>query len=251
MLTTLMSLHLQAEGYVIGSAIKNIPIAGKDITAFVQSLLRDRESHIPPDESLELAKTIKEQYSYVCPDIVKEIKKYEQEGDRYIRQHQTRNRITGQPYSVDVGFERFLGPEIFFNPEIYSSDFLVPLPEVVDNSIQSCPIDTRRGLYKNIVLSGGSTMFKDFGKRLQRDIKRFVTERTEASERLARARMGTEVKAAEVEVNVLSHKYQRYAVWFGGSLLADTPDFHTYCHTKAEYEEQGPRIARYNRVFGG
>ena len=29
------------------------------------------------------------------------------------------------------------------------------------------PIDARRGLYKNIVLSGGSTMFKDFGRRLQ------------------------------------------------------------------------------------
>lgn len=55
-----------------------------------------------------------------------------------------------QPYSVDVGFERFLAPEIFFNPEIASSDFLTPLPEVVDNVIQSSPIDTRRGLYKVI-----------------------------------------------------------------------------------------------------
>jgi len=31
---------------------------------------------------------------------------------------------------------------------------------VVDRSIVSCPIDTRRALYSNIVLSGGSTMFK-------------------------------------------------------------------------------------------
>jgi len=49
---------------------------------------------------------------------------------------------------VDVGFERFLAPEIFFNPEIASSDFLTPLPEVVDNVIQQSPIDVRRGLYK-------------------------------------------------------------------------------------------------------
>jgi actin-related protein 3 len=49
---------------------------------------------------------------------------------------------------VDVGFERFMGPEIFFSPEIVSSDFLTPLPDVVDQVIQSCPIDTRRGLYK-------------------------------------------------------------------------------------------------------
>lgn len=41
--------------------------------------------------------------------------------------------------------------------------------------ILKCPIDTRRGLYKNIVLSGGSTMFKRFGDKLQRDLKRIVS----------------------------------------------------------------------------
>ena len=53
-----------------------------------------------------------------------------------------------QKYAVDVGYERFLAPEIFFNPEIYSSDFLTPLPEIVDDVIQQSPIDVRRGLYK-------------------------------------------------------------------------------------------------------
>jgi actin-related protein len=53
-----------------------------------------------------------------------------------------------QPYSVDVGYERFLGPEIFFSPEFASADFLTPLPEIVDTVIQNSPIDTRRGLYK-------------------------------------------------------------------------------------------------------
>lgn len=31
------------------------------------------------------------------------------------------------------------GPEIFFNPEIFSSDFTVSLPEVVDESILKVP----------------------------------------------------------------------------------------------------------------
>jgi len=100
---------------------------------------------------------------------------------------------------VDVGYERFLAPEIFFNPEIYSSDFLTPLPEIVDSTIQSSPIDVRRGLYKvcsriflllhafvngflmqNIVLSGGSTMYQHFGQRLKRDLKLLVDRRLEA-----------------------------------------------------------------------
>jgi actin-related protein 3 len=42
---------------------------------------------------------------------------------------------------------------------------------------------------------------------------------------------------------------QRYAVWFGGSLAASTPNFYEVCHTRKEYEEKGPSICRYNAVF--
>lgn len=53
------SASLQAEGYVIGSCIKHIPIAGRDITYFTQQLLREREVGIPPEQSLETAKAVK------------------------------------------------------------------------------------------------------------------------------------------------------------------------------------------------
>lgn len=71
---------------------------------------------------------------------------------------------------------------------------------------------------QNIVLSGGSTMFKDFGKRLQRDIKRAVDYRIKRSEELSQGR----IKSKAVDVKVISHHMQRFAVWFGGSMLAST-----------------------------
>ena len=58
-----------------------------------------------------------------------------------------------KPYSVDLGYERFLAPEIFFNPEIYTSDWATPLPEVIDEAIKSSPIDTRRALYVRLPFS--------------------------------------------------------------------------------------------------
>ena len=106
-------------------------------------------------------------------------------------------------------------------------------------------------------------MFKDFGRRLQRDLKKIVDTRVLASE----ARLGGGVKVSillftctikgyfqtynissiftpvvtsakilnmfvvlglqsqPVEVNVVSHPIQRFAVWFGGSVLASTPEF--------------------------
>lgn len=236
-----------SDGYVIGSAIKHIPLAGRDITQFVQQFMRDREKNIPPEDALLVAQKVKEKFCYVSPDIAKEFAKYDQQPKKYVEQYSQKHRRTGQEWTVDVAYERFLGPEIFFNPEIFSSDFTTPLPDVVDNVIQNCPIDTRRSLYKNIVLSGGSTMFNNFGKRLQRDIKRHVDARLQKSVELSKS--GLQPKA--IEVNVISHPTQRYAVWFGGSMLGTMAEFFKVCHTKAEYDEQGPSIARHSRVFGG
>lgn len=236
-----------AEGYVIGSCIKHIPIAGRNITYFIQSLLRDREPSIPPEQSLETAKAIKERFCYICPDLAKEFEKYDKNPSKWIKQYTGRNNITKMPFEVDVGFERFLGPEIFFNPEMANSEFLAPLSEIVDDCIQNSPIDVRRPLYKNIVLSGGSTMFRDFDRRLQRDIQRLVNARLKTSYSLSQGRL----EPKPIDVQVLSHHMQRYAVWFGGSMLASTSEFYsTYCHTKAQYDEWGPSICRHNPVFG-
>jgi len=233
-----------AEGYVIGSCIKHIPIAGRSITSFIQHLLREREIGIPPEQSLETAKAIKERHCYMCPNIAKEFNRYDNEPSKYIKQYTGVNAITKKEFTVDVGYERFLGPEIFFHPEFANPDFTVPISETVDSVVQNCPIDVRRDLYRNIVLSGGSTMFKDFGKRLERDIRKSVDGRLRVTEALSGA------TPKPIEVSVISHQMQRYAVWFGGSMLASTPEFYNVCHTKAQYDEYGPSICRHNPVFG-
>jgi len=233
-----------ADGYVIGSCIKHIPMAGRDITNFIQTLMREREAGMPADEAMEVARRVKEQYCYVCPDMAKEFKKYDEDPRRWVKET-AGNTKKGQPWKVDVAYERFLGPEIFFNPEICNPDYTTPLPKVVDATIQASPIDCRRGLYKHIVLSGGSTMFKDFGRRLQRDIKRCVDERSRKSEALS----GGTIKPQPTEVNVISHHMQRFAVWFGGSMLASTPEFGNVVHTRQQYEEYGPSVCRHNPVF--
>lgn len=231
------------DGYVIGSCIKHIPLAGRDITNFVLQMLRDRGEQIPPEMSLQVAQKIKEQYCYVCPDLVKEYNKYDTDPTRF-RQLDTVNPTTNKPFKIDIGYERFLGPELFFSPEIFSSDYTDPLPVVVDRTIQSCPIDVRRSLYNYISLSGGSTMFRHFPRRLERDIRNIVKTRSELNQAKNKA-----IDVKEISVNVITHAFQRFAVWFGGSMLASQPQFLQHFHTRKEYEEQGPRIVRTNAAF--
>ncbi|GAB5356754.1 hypothetical protein AAMO2058_000316100 [Amorphochlora amoebiformis] len=235
------------DGYVIGSCIKHIPLAGRDVTNFILQFLRDRGENIPPEDQLGVARIIKEKYCYVCKDLVGEYAAYDADNlkdQKKFRQYKHLHKKTGKTYTVDVGYERFLGPEIFFTPEMFSEQFSTPLAEVVDSTILNCPIDTIRSLYKYITLSGGSTMFKNFAPRLQRDIRAKTKARDEKREKLAKG-----AKLKKMEVKVIKHKWQRFAVWFGGSMLSSQPAFLGKFHTKAQYDEEGPRIARASRVF--
>jgi actin-related protein 3 len=207
-----------AEGYVISGAIKHIPLAGRDITAFVQRSLRDRGEVIPPEDAMDVARRIKESHCYVGQDIVKEFSRFDANpGKHFVKADFVSPRGARAAYSVDVGYEQFLAPELFFNPELYSPDFTKPLPEVVDEAILQCPIDTRRGLYGKIVLSGGSTMFRNFHKRLQQDLKDRVDKRFAAN--LLRLKAAPLAAPVDMKVKVVSHDYQRFAVWFGGSMV--------------------------------
>jgi hypothetical protein len=44
-------------------------------------------------------------------------RRYDEKPEKYIRSYTGKTK-QGKAWSCDVGYERFLGPEIFFNPEI-------------------------------------------------------------------------------------------------------------------------------------
>lgn len=127
-----------------------------------------------------------------------------------------------QTWEIDVGYEQFLGPELFFNPEILNPEYTTPLANLVDQTIMHCPVDTRRGLFSNIVVAGGSTKFKGFDKRLQRDLNRLVKSRYEANVLAVKAKLNgnVEVQGKQMEVHVSGSKKREIASWLGGSYVA-------------------------------
>lgn len=52
-----------------------------------------------------------------------------------------------------------------------ASSPLTTRPELAFNTIQAAPVDVRSDLYKNIVLSGGSSMYPGLPSRLEKEIK--------------------------------------------------------------------------------
>jgi len=230
--TRIVPVH---DGKVIASGIKYFPIAGREVTLHIGTLIKEKHPNILEEDLLKVAQEVKERYTYICPEISKEFSKYDSEPSKWFKQH-TYKSFNNESCTIDIGYERFMGPELYFSPETVS-DFSTPLPKVVHEAIQSCDYGMTRSLYKNIVLSGGSTLFKDLWRRVGRDVKKCINERTDKLQEQLKMNL------VPIEVNVtLPFNAQRYAVWFGGSLMASTEEFKKYCPTKQQYQEVGPSI---------
>jgi centractin len=64
---------------------------------------------------------------------------------------------------------------VLFKPDLIGEE-CEGIHEVLMYSIQKSDMDLRKLLYQNIVLSGGSTLFKNFGDRLLQEIKKNVAK---------------------------------------------------------------------------
>ena len=121
-----------------------------------------------------------------------------------------------------MGYEQFIAPELFFNPEILNPEYTTPLANLVDQMIMKCPVDVRRSLYGNVVIAGGSTKFRGFDKRLKRDLNRIVNARYESNISSVKQKLkgNLEVQGTKMEVVVNGSKKREIAAWLGGSFVA-------------------------------
>ena len=79
----------------------------------------------------------------MCNDILKEYKKYDKKKvleDGTIAQSTKFKKLAfktlnNNMVNMDVGYERFLGPEMFFHPEFIHKDWTKPLGCVVDDAV--------------------------------------------------------------------------------------------------------------------
>ena len=116
------------------------------------------------------------------------------------------------------------------------------LDEIIDLTIQICPIDYRRRLYANVVFSGGSTSIKNLDHKLQESLQNRVDER------LKKYNAGG--KQSTIKVNVANIFRQKHIIaWLGGSAFSCKDTFKSMVHTREQYMECGPSWCRFNPVF--
>jgi actin beta/gamma 1 len=203
------------EGFALSHAIERMDLAGRDVTTYLQRLLRQNGYSFMSSAEKEIVRDVKEKLCYIAVDPEKEIL--------------LSKRVSGMEKSymlpdgetITIGIERFLAPESLFNPSVLGKE-LTPLDNTIVGAVSECDVDLRRDLYSNIVLSGGSTMFPGIKERLTREIKEQVPD--------------------SMDVKIIAPPERMYSVWIGGSILSSLRTFHRMWITRRDYKEMGPQV---------
>ena len=120
--------------------------------------------------------------------------------------------------TVALNNERFLVPELLFNP----SDISLPqagVAELIHDAVSAVHPDLHGLMYSNVILSGGSCCCPGFKDRLYSELRPLVP--------------------SHFDLNVRMPDDPITSAWQGGSAFALSSDYQSMAFTRSEYEEQG------------
>ncbi|CAL2048149.1 unnamed protein product [Caenorhabditis brenneri] len=198
------------EGVAVPHAILRLDLAGKQLTDYLCKLYAERGHSFTTSFGREMTIDIKKKSCYVAS---KEELSLASSSVKYYtscyKEEQRKNDT------------RPLCPEALFDPSKIGME-AAGIHQMCFDSIMKCDVDIRQNLYQNVVLSGGSTMFRGMANRLESELAGLAP--------------------SSMKVKVIAPEAREYSALIGGSILSSLPTFQEKWITKAEYDEFGPSI---------
>jgi actin-related protein len=180
------------EGFEITPAIRKFKITGKVILEKIQELISKSGTEVIND--YDLSKKIDTLF-YVANN-------FDIESQFFARGLSPADLI--KPFSlapdktINIGEERFKIPELLFQPNLFNYTEQ-SLTTTVLQVLEACPLDVRKGICKNIILSGGLAKIPGLELRLK----------SELSKKLP----------ADILIRINTHPKREWTSWIGGDSL--------------------------------
>jgi len=194
-----------SDGAILKHSIERMDIAGRHVTEYLVRLLQKKGYAFNSSADFDFVRELKEKYCFVSNDIESD-RKLERETSFYNSYH-----LLPDETRIRISDEKFEAPEILFNPSLIGKEY-DGIPYMMMKSINSCPIDSRKGLYSGIVLSGANTLFPGFASRIENEIKKIYKE---TALKLAKE------KKIKININVIDSPKRKYSVFIGASIIAN------------------------------
>ncbi|KAJ7844781.1 actin 1 [Mycena olivaceomarginata] len=202
-------------GAALRWGVRGVDVAGWDMTDGVLRALMERGYPMTTAAEREIVRDVKETVCYVALDFEREVEAQAPGAEpRY-------ELPDGQV--ITIADERFSVPETLFKPPPIDGESLRPgIHELIFKSITSCDAELQPELYKNIVLSGGTTLFPGLPERLTKELRKLAPP--------------------DVTVEIHAPRERKYSAWMGGSIMASLSTFRNLWCSRQDYDEFGPAV---------
>ncbi len=154
------------DGRVISHAVQRLTLSGKDVSEYLRTLLLGYGVNITSSAQRDILREIKEQNCFIALN-PSEVAKNNTDVTTYILPDGESAKI---PMNVRVN-----APEILFHPELLGYN-VASVAQAIINAIMKVDRQYWRVLLKNIVLTGGNTMFQGFNFRLEEELKKLIPQ---------------------------------------------------------------------------
>jgi len=217
------------EGFALPHAITRMDVAGDDVNKYFQRELRQVGVVFHASSEIETVRIIKETE---CELSIKSLKSLDERNvtttkTKKDEEEQSVKYVLPDGSSLEIGNARTRAPEILFDPSLIGLEYR-GIHYCVLEAIQKSDLDLRRDLYQRIVLSGGSTMTKNFGKRLVSELQTAVSQ--------------------QARIKIYAPHERELTTWIGGSLLSFLESFREMWIRKKEFNDLGSSIL-YRKSF--
>lgn len=202
------------EGFALNHCIQRVDVAGRDVTSYLQLLLRRAGYTFVSTAEEEVVRQIKEKLCEVSPTA------QPKEG---MLAAKTQIYQLPDGSNIEVSGETLKAPEVLFQPDILGIEHR-GIHDCLVKSIMKADLDLRKTLFSEIVLSGGSTLFPGFGDRLLSEVRRHT------------------LSPKDAKIRIAAPPERIYSTWVGGSILGSLSTFRSMWISKADYLEHGARL---------
>jgi len=161
---------------------------------------------------------ISEQVCYVAGD-------YGEESAESMKNGALENAVIFDASEVPPGMDnsfrvdnttRFHATEGLFKPKMWNLE-MKGIHQLIHDAIQQCPIDSRRTLYRNIYLAGGTSLLPGFAERLEQEL--------------------CKIAPSSIFVQVQGSPWRYHSAYLGAQVIASSHQFESCCATRENVNE--------------
>ncbi|KAM4689585.1 actin-related protein T2-like [Discoglossus pictus] len=203
------------EGYYLPHAVSKLEIGGKEITDYLSRLLQESGHSFASSDDNNIINDIKEQLCYVALDPNQEIKKSTEEI--------IKNYHLPDGKAIQISNQLYLAPEILFFPATIGIEF-PGVDKMIFKSVMKCEAGIRKKLYRNMVLTGGSSLFRGLDERVLKEVQQHAP--------------------SGIPVRMIAPPDRKFSVWIGASIITSLTSFKQMWVTSNDYQEFGPSVVQ-------